>query len=212
MTYLNGTLVLESGKHRLFNQFSTLLIVVESIAKAFTVTARQPLDWKPGDHADFECAQFPLEVHLPLWGSIEATLKGIELGTIEIGIFSTASKSPGSTADLVRIRHRLFCDLITPGFTELYEDAVPWLLANVNGDRSLWPEPWNFARLVRNAISHGGTLNLDNPNAVTGSWHHLTYGPAQNKKQIIGTELLFPDILILMLEMSDKLDQLGCPI
>ena len=53
-------------------------------------------------------------------------------------------------------------------------------------------------------------LNVHIPLVV--SWYGLSYGPAQNKKIAIGTDLAFADILILMLEMSDELDRLGCPI
>ena len=118
----------------------------------------------------------------------------------------TSSSTPTATIGTVLVH------VISPIFTAFYEDYAAWFQSNVEGDKSKWPNPWGFGRLVRNAMSHGGALNIDNPNAPSFDWYGLRYGPTESGKKIIGTDLSFADLLILMIEMSDYLDSRGCPI
>jgi len=106
---------------------------------------------------------------------------------------------------------RVFLSVITPLYVEFYEGVRPWLEQNV-GDSSKWPCVLDFGRVVRNACSHGGNLSLSKASSRPVSWRSLQYDPTQHGKPIIGTDLGFADLLILMIEMSDELDSLGCPV
>lgn len=209
MSYAVRVLRLTS-EHRLFGHITTLLIVNAAIAKAFTITAGIPLDWNVGDYANFQSTQFPqLEVRLPLVGPIEEAIIDRVPNSLEIAVGpSTDPASPRTIGS----HQRLFNSIIAPVFVEFFEGNTLWLSENVNSDKSKWPEILSFARVVRNAISHSGNITIDNANAIPVSWYRLTYGPEQNKRKIIGMDLTFADLLVLMLEVSEALDQLGCPV
>ncbi len=211
MTYLQGEWRIYNGNHRLFDLFADLFVITASIAKAFNLTAGASVTYAIGDHANFECAQFDLEARLPLVGPIELVLQNLKPNSIAIGFEKNTIQSDASTPAQGASISTVLTHVISPIFTSFYEDHVPWFLANVEGDKSKWPSPWGFGRLIRNAMSHGGALNIDNPNAPIIAWYGLSYGPNDNGKRVIGTDLSFADLLILMIEMSDDLDKRSCP-
>lgn len=98
-------------------------------------------------------------------------------------------------------------------FSFYVEPWVDWVKLNVTTDFHRFPPVANFARVVRNAIVHGGTVNIENPNAASASWRGLTYGPQQRGQKVLNTghDLSVGDLIILMLELSDELDTLGAP-
>ncbi len=217
MTYLKGIQVFDE-KHRLFSRLYTFLIINACIAKAFTVIGGRRShwdlsrpDWGPDAVAGITSALFPgVDIVVPLVGPIESILADKPASELRINI-KTDVHPQRPTERILDHPLALHDDILGPTFVEFYENNVDWLKANVSSDYYKWPAPWDFARVVRNAVSHGGVLSIDNPKAQSVSWYGLSYGPAQNKRKIIGTDLSTADTLILMLEMSDTLDRLGCP-
>ena len=209
MTYLKDPIVLENGKHRLFESMVDFLVIVASVTKAFNETAGRNETYVPGDHADLDSALFPLSIYLPVFGPIEFALKGTTPPRILLGLHSKDRFPTVATQTSLRA---VWSNAITPIFITFFENHRPWLAANASSDPNQWPSIWNFARVVRNAMGHGGRLKIDNPNAPPVSWYQLAYGPEHNNRQIIGTDLSPADILILMFEMSDTIDALGCPL
>jgi hypothetical protein len=215
MTYATGIRTISKGD-RLYNIANTLVTLIACVAKAFTVTAgrrshwdQSKPDWKPGDTMSLECAQFPLKVTMPLVGPIELATQGIQPNTIQFGI---APDSDWMAGHMMGNLQRVMLSAITPAFVELYEDYKPWIVKTITSDAYKYPAPWAFARVVRNAISHGGRLNIDNPAAQTVTWYGYKYGPSENGKLVIGAELAPADLMVLMFEMADTLDGLSCPI
>jgi hypothetical protein len=68
-----------------------------------------------------------------------------------------------------------------------------------------WPAVWNFGRVVRNAMSHGGKVHFTNSGASPVSWKGLTYSPADNGRQILHSDLWPGDIFDLIIEMDSHL-------
>jgi hypothetical protein len=50
------------------------------------------------------------------------------------------------------------------------EAAVDWVKGNVSTDYHQWPPISNFARVVRNAIVHGGTININSETSPVVTW------------------------------------------
>ncbi len=73
-----------------------------------------------------------------------------------------------------------------------------------------WPEPWNFARVIRNASAHGGTIKFDNLDAKEVVWPtaNLMYSPKDNDKKIFFTDFSVVEIVILMEEMDKALTEI----
>jgi hypothetical protein len=104
--------------------------------------------------------------------------------------------------------------LITPIFVDLFEQHRLWLRTRYGGDANAWPSLFNFARLIRNFISHHrGHIHFDNKNAPPVSWHHVVYSPKDEGKLAVGhgADFLPADIIILLVEFSQELDRVGCP-
>lgn len=74
-----------------------------------------------------------------------------------------------------------------------------------------WHPTLNFCRVVRNAAAHG-SINFRNPRAPSVVWRGLSFGPADNGRQIIGGELRVGDIIGPMFEANEELDRMGAPI
>ncbi len=90
-------------------------------------------------------------------------------------------------------------------FVNFYERYKPSIENKFTQNRLNWPDEWNFGRVVRNTLSHGGRINFDNPNALPVYWELLTYMPKDNGRQIIHTDLWPGDIIYLMSDMNSYL-------
>ncbi len=96
-----------------------------------------------------------------------------------------------------------------PFFVEYYEDHYDFILSKSGRKWENAPSVWQFAHILRMAAAHGGAITLDDPSFVPVTWGQVTFGPAQNRRRIFGTDLGASDILILMLEMDEELTRLG---
>jgi len=97
-------------------------------------------------------------------------------------------------------------------FSVFSEQAVDWIYQNRTTDRDNFPPVANFCRVVRNALAHGGTINIKSPKSPVVSWRGLTYSHADFGKAIINTgDLSLGDLFLLMIELEMELDGLGAP-
>jgi hypothetical protein len=209
MASLTGTIRTEKGKHRLHEQIFILSAVCASISTALTLKvagAPMPAFQVTG----FMCNQFDRCVVFPFNGPIEQMLTNTIPEFFEFRIDDQprgVDRKPGEWP-----LETMLTKVIVPFFVEFFEDHRPWLAANISKKFTQWPNVWQFARIVRNAASHAGQVNTDDPAFVPVTWCGLTYGPAQNGRRIFGGDLALADIFILMLEMNDSLDALGRPV
>lgn len=93
-------------------------------------------------------------------------------------------------------------------FVRYFEASKPTLIELAGNQHEGWPEPWNFARVLRNAFAHGG-IHFNNPNATPVRWRSIEFGPEDN-----GADPLFPpiglgDLVDLYLELDDALKAIG---
>ena len=219
MTYLTGDVWIAVGKHRLYPYFENLLISVTGIMRAlqFAHTLLSTQHMQPivayKSNAQFAARQFPLTLTLPQTGPLEQLLQGRRADVIQLRFGSPPAEAPLGSPRTVPVGtlHTVFANALSPTFVQFYEDNCKWVEKNVNSDVHKWPAAWNFGRVIRNAMSHGGSINIDSKVAPNVSWHHLTYGHDQNKQRVIGTELYFTDLMILMIEMADDLDRANAP-
>lgn len=91
--------------------------------------------------------------------------------------------------------------------------ANDWVKLNYSTAYDKWPPVSNFARIVRNAISHGGTVNLNSDKSVGGSWRGVEISYHDNGRQLINAgQLSIGDLVLLMLELDAELNDLGAPL
>jgi|GEM_PF-3445362 len=103
---------------------------------------------------------------------------------------------------------RLMCAM----FGVFVEQAVDWARREHTTNYHKFPPVLNFCRVVRNATVHGGTININSPNAPSVSWRGLTYSNKDEGRSIINTgDLSGGDLILLMLELEAELNDLGAP-
>ncbi|MFE0017029.1 hypothetical protein ACFWXH_19430 [Mesorhizobium sp. NPDC059054] len=86
--------------------------------------------------------------------------------------------------------------------TNYYEGQRDYLKQKYGPQKS-WPSVWQFARVIRNAMSHGGAIDIRD--GVTVEWRSVTYAPSDNGKVIINHDILPGDLLILAKDMEAAL-------
>lgn len=211
MTYLSGDIIVERGKHRLLDPLNQLSILTASIGIASTYFVDGHVALKEGDFFAAESNQFQLDVRLPLYGPVQLALKGLIPSKIKIGFHNTPIIKKTYNKNTPGFKDA-FMYAVSPIFVNFYENSKPLLVKTFGSDPAHWPGVWDFARVVRNACSHGGKLSMTGTNPRQVAWHHLTYEKSMNGQQIVGGDFAFGDVLVLMFELSDNLDQQGCPV
>ncbi|WP_131798474.1 hypothetical protein [Acidovorax sp. GW101-3H11] len=194
-------LLVEKGTDRLFSTLQTYLVLNACFAKGFL----PPEEWGQGDWFFYQCKAYgPFEVRLPLVGPIENAKLGLEANYVKLTLapWTPRPDSPLSEPNV----HAYVFKMIFPIFTEFYENHLVEIQRCFGEAAAKWPPIWQFARVVRNAMAHGSRINFKNPNAVPVSWKGLSYGPAQNGRNIFGTDIEVGDILVLMFLMSATFD------
>lgn len=211
MTYLSGDIIVERGKHRLLDPLNQLSILTASMCIASSYFVDGHVSIKEGDFLAAESKQFPLDIRLILNGPIQLALEGRIPSIIEIGFHKTA-RTKNTYSKYTPGFKDVILNVVSPIFVNFYENSKPFLETTFGSNPAQWPELWNFARVVRNACSHGGKLSITNAKSRQVAWHHLMYEKSMNGQQIVGGDLAFGDLLVLMFELSDDLDQQGCPV
>lgn len=89
-------------------------------------------------------------------------------------------------------------------FTGYYERHKPHIESIFGKNPHEWPTAWNFGRVVRNAIAHGGTIKFNNLDAPAVSWKGLTYSPSNNKRRIMNTDIWPADLIYLMMDLETE--------
>lgn len=86
--------------------------------------------------------------------------------------------------------------------TNYFERHLKEIERAFSKDRSKWPTVWNFGRVVRNSMSHGGRIYFENEKALPVSWRALSYSPADNDKVILHRDLWPADLIYLLRDMD----------
>lgn len=90
-------------------------------------------------------------------------------------------------------------------FATYYESQLAAIKTKFTHTTTNWPSELNFARVVRNAISHNGQIHFENLNAAPVTWRGLTFGPADNGRAVFDWEDgVGIGELILLFEDMDK--------
>jgi hypothetical protein len=161
---------------------------------------------EPAKHSDLSLPffNFDLNLVLPIAEVLENAIDARSLfEPIGLGFAVKRSAVAGDTpmANISKIYH-VIANVAKLEFLSFYEAHIGEVLKYVRHDVTMLPKPWDFARVVRNAISHN-VVRIDDQKFVPVRWYGLEYGPAQNGRKIFETDLSLPDLWILMFEMDD---------
>ncbi|MCS3729223.1 hypothetical protein [Bradyrhizobium betae] len=130
-----------------------------------------------------------------------------------IALTDTAQLKPGPEVPARETKDGLasiYISILAPIFVQFFESYNDWLYQKHKHPDN-WPEVWRFGRIVRNAIAHGGKIDVRQKEAPA-SWRGLSYSAADNGRDIVSRvgDLATGDVFTLMIEMSEELDNQGC--
>ncbi|WP_172125388.1 hypothetical protein [Devosia sp. 919] len=214
MTYLNGQREILPDS-RLFEPVRQLLTLTECVAVAFMVTQNRAI---PNINTSyFPSRNFDLTVAVPSRGPLALAIHDEKPDRIALGFMPGQAQHLREQLPETGRSGTLF-PLLTMAagvaLANFYESHRDWLRqANgLSGGVDHWPPVLNFGRAIRNFIAHSGRVYFDRPTALPVGWHHLQFSYADQGREVIGTEIQYPEMVILMVEMADELDRLGAPV
>lgn len=213
MTHPSGMVKLTS-QHRLFDLMRNLVFIVDALFVAVSAT-KQGDDWNgvASGFLPFKSIQFGITVSMPVGVLMPAVLNSEPVRAIGVAFFLTKDIGPPlrKTTYRAALPPRILENMITPLYVDFFERYRPWIKTTYGS--GTWPPLLDFARAVRNWISHHqGCVHFKNPQAGAVKWHHLSYSPADKGRLVVGRDLQFGDMIILLFELADELERLGCPL
>jgi hypothetical protein len=213
VTYLSGIRVLTKGQHRLFDPLHKVLIIVDGIGLGIAAALLGRVE--QGNYSSATSNEFGLLVKFPYLIPTVSIARGQPMAEIAFAFHPNQPEplAAGKTQTTVRGYGDYVLGAVTPVYVDFWEKHRRWVRASCGSESHKWPPLFEFARMVRNFISHhSGHVHFDNPNAPTVAWHHLSYSPTDEGKRVIGAEMQLAELIILLFEMGDQLDQMGCPL
>ena len=145
---------------------------------------------------------FPIFLATPTGVHLKAAIEESTLPPVEVALIEAAGNAPsvppsGNMSNFASVT----TNAVSQCFVTFYEAYCPLIREASGHNRDKWHQTWQFSRIIRNAITHD-KLNIKDPKHPIISWHHFSYGPESDGKDIIGREIFAPDIIFLMIEME----------
>ena len=211
MTSLSGIRRFDPN-HRFFDLLHSMLINVDGLAISIQVILGLPFKTYAQESMGLDCQQFNMSVKVPIGGPLPGVLAGHSVQGIDVDF---APKQAGWAATYsVNGLALVLNNVGAQTLTVFFERYRPWIETNFGKDVKAWPALFAFIWAVRNAaVHHEGTVNFTNHNHPGVSWYGLSYSPADNGiRKVIGGDMSIGDMVVLIVEVSDELDRLGCPV
>lgn len=105
-------------------------------------------------------------------------------------------------SNIINGLQRVQASMIEASFVHYFETFRVQVETKYGSSNILWPPVWDFARVVRNAFSHGGVIEIRNPNSTTVSWKGLSYNHSNNGENIMYTDITPVEVILLMEELD----------
>ncbi len=197
---------------RLFDAINNFLIILSAIAHASSVMVDGQTHKVPRPTMRLNARKIGCAFILPLRGPLELALENKLPDHIDIGVTAVADADTPISGPKLHSGglNSVMTHVISPVFLTFYDRYIDWLKASY-GDVKYWPPILNFARIIRNAAAHG-KISISDPMAITAEWRGFSYGPADDGKNVIGTEIRMGEILGLMFETNEELDRISAPV
>lgn len=213
----NPSVIVTNRNHRLHDRLFTLCISVSALCISSDYLLGRPPRYNDGDAIALECKQADLVVRLPIFGPLELALSNKYPDYIEINVtkkyeclvFTEWAAGLGKRGILIGGFIRIIPHIFSPIFVDFYETYRPWL-EKEKGHRRNWTETWRFARAIRNSVSHGRGEYLHDRNDPPVTWRNIVYDSSYNGRKTIGGDLTGGDVILLMFDMHEDLNSIGC--
>lgn len=187
-----------------FQPIATYLAALHSftgLAELYKPDADGARPWAADDVALFDGAACDVRLRWSPHHVVVPMLWNAWPARIEFVAFA-AEPIPSGTVLSLGVLERYLSGLGQALLTNFFENQKGFL-KEVYGKAANWPRIWNFGRVVRNAMAHGGKIRIDDGSVV--KWRRLTYSGADNGRAIVNVDLWPADIFVLMKEMEAAL-------
>jgi hypothetical protein len=188
---------------RYFYDFMSYLVAAVGFAHAVDSVHGAVSTFQPTDTVRFSCKQSPAQ-----WYWAPAALLGrlaLKMDSEEIYLrrFDAPAPPPDATLELgaLTMLFQTFAQALLTNYFERYKADI----RRQYGSASEWPAVWNFARVVRNAMAHGGRISIIRADDPISTWKGLTYTIADNERDILLRDLWPGDLFDLIQEMDEAL-------
>jgi hypothetical protein len=200
----------EKGKHRFYSYLRDIVVAHAMFGRAMDHLyghrhpPEQPLP------VCLVCNTDPMAVVFDVRGSFESAVSGDDPPWIMAKVIPQIRVFMPPDAKEVKGLQGHNDGLIYGLFVLHCEAALQWVRTRFPNYNS-WPPVANFVRVVRNALVHGGKINIDSPTAPSVEWRGIKYGPG-SKGKLIKPDLNYGDLMVLLFELNEELNQLGAPL
>ena len=191
-------------KHRFFDGLASFLAGIASVGVAFEVQAKHSA--RPYSSKDY----LTLEGIKSVSGSefrfhpknlLETLASNSWPQHLEVEELQLSIQAPAHSLWLTGLKG-VHGSLIASAFVKYFEDHRATIESRHGKDPYKWPSCWNFGRMVRNALSHGGVVTFLNATAAHVSWRTLTYAPADNGRQLLYNDMTAVELILLLEDMD----------
>jgi hypothetical protein len=211
MTLAMGNLEILPGE-RLYEPIRQLLTLNACVGIAFITVATQRV---PNLNDSFYPSKnFGVTVVVPSRGPMELAIADEKPDQIVLTFLPTVARPQeypfenGQSRSLFPVLTMLSALV----FSNYFEAHKGWIHATFSKEVSKWPDILNFARAIRNFASHSGKVYFEKSTNLPVRWRTLGYSFADNGREVIGPEIQFPDLVLLMIDVAKELDGHGAPI
>ena len=202
MLEVDGIVRVSDDGSSLMSLVIDVITMLDAVFIAFHVVEELPNNASPGDYMTVELTSVGKTIRLPVAHPFALAVAEKRPSFIDLTIEDASDPPPYSkwTGGLQSVAMHA----IKPAFVAFYESMKPKISAKYGRTRN-WPPGLLFLKTVRNAISHDGTVRIQDSNEAASVWRGARYDQSDNGRQIIGTELTLGDLLVLMLDVHAEI-------
>jgi len=160
-----------------------------------------PVPWPADDTAVIDAAAAGQTLTFKPRALVEAMVKNRWPDEVSFEVEAMPPVLAGSAINLGVLENFMF-GLGQSLITNFFEEQRDRLESHY-GRVPNWPNVWNFARVVRNAMSHGGCITIRDQSRV--AWKGLSYSSADNGRKIVNVDIWPGDLFILVKELERAL-------
>lgn len=189
--------------HESVNSFLIALMGFSALVDVWSPRSTGPANpWGDGHYATFQGLLCDVELRIKPHIVVQsAVLNYIPFEIIFEQFAIVRPPEPNQPIRLGSIGPFIFglSNMLIVSFFERHKDHLRIKYGSIDH----WPAVWQFARMVRNAMSHGNTVTVTD--GKSASWKGLTYSEAENGRTVINSDLFPADLIVLLRELEDAL-------
>lgn len=207
--------IFEQRNCSFFDDLHTMMIALSSlilISEVFHKRRSPVIEIRDEDRLDkileipFQGLTINEDYSYKVYKPLKAIVENIPINRIEFNVYASLKSEVENLSNSYHIDQPPLFNQKTIGsaFVNFYETIKPSIEAKFTQNTNSWPSELNFARVIRNAYSHGGNIHFANNLAPTVSWKSLTYSPSDNGKSI-HTDIYLVEVIELMKEIQKNI-------